>query len=425
MSPETWSNILYTYGPFAILVFLVIVIERKVRLAWKQSDKNNAGEQTFFRRLYGVTWVVIFCATVCCIYAWWQINLSRRPQITGRIENLPNTELVSTTCADLFLHKNPKGGGYSDYDLLLINKDHKQWADGAKVKFIIQTPNSNSEEEDLIEYSLLIRSAFYRTGVVLRRSEKGLILDHDGKETELEGRPLSINTVPAVAQLEPTDSTWSLIPTAHAQTKGAQQQTQQGFSSYELMAGLESPDAIVRRKTRYQLSIQDQHLALPLINDILKDGASSYRLRIGALVALNNMPNLPAQSLYPETIRAIQNSINDPDEVLRNEALALAKKYKLIPVTIYEHEDFTGRSQAYGPGTYRYDQLRLGSLPNDSASSVSVARGFRVRLCDNEGGGKGSGLCETFGAGTYKLGGGPGALGDKVSFIEVFAVKEN
>jgi hypothetical protein len=143
------------------------------------------------------------------------------------------------------------------------------------------------------------------------------------------------------------------------------------------------------------------------------------------LVALNNMPNLPAQSLYPETITAIQNSINDPDEVLRNEALALAKRYKLIPVTIYENQDFTGRSQAYGPGTYRYDQLRLGSLPNDSASSLSVARGFRVRLCDNEGGGKGSGLCETLGAGTYKLGGGPGGLGDKVSFIEVFTVKEN
>lgn len=424
MSPETWSNILYTYGPFAILVFLVIVIERRVRLAWKQSDQSNQRDQTFFRRLYGVTWVVIFAATVCCVYAWWQINLSRRPQITGRIENLPNTELVSTTCADLYLHKNPKGGGYSDYDLLLINKDHKQWSDGAKVKFIIQTPNPNSEEENLIEYSLLIRSAFYRTGVVLRRSEKGLILDHDGQETVLEGRRLSINTVPAVAQIEPTESTWSLIPTAHAQTKGAQQ-TQQGFSPYELMAGLESPDAIVRRKTRYQLSIQDQELALPWINGVLKDEGSSYRLRIGVLVALNNMPNLPVQSLLPETITAIQTSINDPDETLRNEALGLANKYQLIPVTIYEDENFAGRSQAYGPGVYRYDEGRLGSLPNDSASSLRVSKGFSVRLCENEGDGKGSGMCQTLGAGDYNLGWGPRSVGDKVSYIEVYALREN
>jgi hypothetical protein len=134
------------------------------------------------------------------------------------------------------------------------------------------------------------------------------------------------------------------------------------------------------------------------------------------------MPNLLAESLLPATIRAIQTSLNDPDDTLRNEALGLAQKYKLIPVIVYADFDFTGKSQAYGPGIYRADKERLGSLPNDSASSVRVAKGFAVRLCENEGDGKGSGVCETKGPGSYHLSWGPKSVADKVSFIQVFTL---
>jgi hypothetical protein len=116
--------------------------------------------------------------------------------------------------------------------------------------------------------------------------------------------------------------------------------------------------------------------------------------------------------------------LNDPDDTLRNEALGLAKKYKLIPVIVYEDFDFTGRSQAYGPGTYRADKAQLGSLPNDSASSIRIAKGFGVRLCENEGNGKGGGLCITKGPGSYTLPWGPESVGDKVSFIQVFTLKK-
>ena len=416
MSAETWSNILYTYGPNALLIFSVYVIERRVRFAWRQADKSNKREQTLFQVLYGLTWVVIFGVAFCSVYAWWLINLGRRPQITGRIESLPNNEILGTTFADLYLHKNPKGGSYSDYDLLMINRDNKQWADGAKVKFTIQTPNPNSKEDDLYEYELPILSEFYKTGMTLRRREHKLILDHNGQEKELQGRPLTENQLPTANLIEPT---WSLFPTAYAQTD-----QRPAFSSYDFMIGLESPDAIVRRQTRYALSLQDQAVAIPWIDSVLKDKSSSYRLRLGVLVALNNMPNLPAESLLPATIAAIQNTLNDPDEALRNEALSLAKKYKLIPVVVYEHINFTGKSQAYGPGIYRYDKARLGSLPNDSASSLRVAKGFSVRLCENEGDGKGSGLCETRRAGNFNLPWGAGSVADKVSFIQVFTQKK-
>ncbi len=432
MSPETWSSLLYTYGPNAVLILLIFVIERQVRSAWRKADNNNRREQTFFLSLYGLTWVVIFGVAFFSIYAWWLINLSRRPQITGTIENLPNVEILGTSFADLYLHKNPKGGGYSDYDLLLINKDQKQWADGAKVKLTIQAPRANSRDDDLYEYELPIRSEFYKTGVCLKRRQNKLYLDHNNQETELPGGLLPSNALPSGTQLSnaaPTStlmkSAWDLIPTAYAQEKQYNKSMKSEFSSYEFTVGLESPDAIVRRKTRYALSLQDQHVAIPWIEGVLKDKASSYRLRLGVLVALNNMPNLHAEALLPATITAIQSSLNDPDDALRNEALGLAKKYDLIPVIVYEHFDFTGRSQAYGPGTYRADKAQLGSLPDDSASSVRVAKGFGVRLCENAGDGNGGGLCETKGPGNYNLSSTKRNVADKVSFIHVFTVTTN
>ena len=431
MNPETWSNLLYTYGPYAILIFMVGVIARQVYSAWQKADSNNKRQQTFFLLLNGMTWLMIFGVVIFSIYAWSIINLSRRPQIEGIIENLPNVEILSTTVADLYLHKNPKGGGYSDYDLLLINKDNKQWANGSKVKLTIQAPRPNSRDDDLYEYELPIRSDFYKTKICLKRRQNKLFLDLDNKETELAGGLLQSNELPSEVQssvAKPASNlktaAWDLIPTAYAQTEQFAKAAKPAFSSYEFTVGLESPDAIVRRKTRYALSVQDQSVVIPWIDSVLKDKASSYRLRLGVLVALNHMPNLRTESLLPATIAAIQNSLNDPDDALRNEALGLATRYKLIPVTVYEHVNFTGQSQAYGPGTYRADKAQLGSLPDDSASSVIVADGFGVLLCDNEGDGKGSGICERLGPGHHNLPWGPKGVADKVSFIQVFSVKK-
>jgi hypothetical protein len=430
MSPETWSNLLYTYGPYAILILLVGVIARQVYSGWQKADVNNKRQQTFFLLLNGMTWLMIFAVVVFSIYAWSVVNLSRRPQIEGTIENLSNVEILGTTSADLFLHKKPKGGGYSDYDLLLINKEQKPFADGVKVKLIIQAPRPNSRDDDLYEYELPIRSDYYKSGVCLKRRQNKLYLDHNNQETELLGGLLQSDALPSEVQsrvVTPNstliNAVWNLVPTAYAQAEQYAKPAKPSFSSYEFTVGLESPDAIVRRKTRYALSIQDQNVAIPWIDSVLKDKASSYRLRLGVMVALNNMPNLHAESLLPATKTAIQNSLNDPDDTLRNEALGLAKRYKLIPVIVYEHFDFSGRSQAYGPGIYRADKAQLGSLPNDSASSVSIAEGFGIRLCENEGNGNGGGMCETLvKPGNQSLSWGPKGVADKVSFIQVFSL---
>ena len=72
-------------------------------------------------------------------------------------------------------------------------------------------------------------------------------------------------------------------------------------------------------------------------------------------------------------------------------------------VILYSNRGQSGNQQSFNVGTYRNDQGQLNQIGNDSASSVFVSPGYRVRVCENEGGGNGSGKCEEFGAGSYNL----------------------
>lgn len=404
---EAWVKLLYTYGPFAILILLVFVTERKSRTAMKEATKRDEKALT---AVYVLNWVAIFGLVTYSVYAWKQINIDRKPTIRGTIENLSNLQTLGTTSADLYLRKIPKSNSYSDYEWLLINKD-KRWDDGAKIRFTIQAPKPDSKDDDLFEYELPIQSDFYDNGVLLRHKQGKLFLDHAGEEKELQGGVLPGNTQPLSARVEPS---WELFPIAYAAT------VQKSFSTYDLSIGLESPDAIIRRKARAELANQDQAVALPWIDGVLKDQKSSSLLRIGVMFALNNMPNVRGESLKPSTIAAIQSALNDSDQTLRNEALSLAKRYNLVPATVYEHINYSGKSQGFGLGRYSANKSQFGSLSNDSASSVRIARGFKIRLCDSEGNGSGGGRCEEKGEGSYPLRAGIfGGVGDKVSFIEV------
>jgi hypothetical protein len=413
MSAETWAKILYTYGPFAILVFLVVVIERTLYTRWRAANQNNHPQQTAFLALYAVTWCVILGVAIYSIYVWKRINIDKRPQISGKVENLSNLESLGTTAADLYLHKNPKGGVYSDYDLLLVSKD-KRWDDGAIVSFTIQTPpRPGNQDGDVYEYDLPIQASFYDTGVVLKRKRGKLFLASGGQEKELHGELLAPNAVPTT-EGETTSSKLEfpgLFPAVYAQEMPTQSTSIQDFS-----VGLESPDAVVRRKTRAALAKQNPLVAVPWIENVLDDPKSSYRLKLGVLVALNQMADVPAERLRESTLKVIQTTLCDSDDTLRNEAYSYLQKNKALPVVLFEHANESGKSQGFGPCKYRADKGQFWKLPNDSASSLIIAKGFAARLCESEGSqGTGAGRCETYREGSRNLTG----LSDRVSFVDV------
>jgi hypothetical protein len=73
-------------------------------------------------------------------------------------------------------------------------------------------------------------------------------------------------------------------------------------------------------------------------------------------------------------------------------------------VTIFESKNQAGKSSTFGVGTYRADYGPIKAIGNDTASSIIVENGYRVKICQNEGNNnQGSGNCEEYGAGNYNL----------------------
>src|SRR4051794_19773912 len=107
------------------------------------------------------------------------------------------------------------------------------------------------------------------------------------------------------------------------------------------------------------------------------------------------MADVRGELLRPKTLAALQTMLCDSDDTLRNEAYSYLQKYGLLPVVLYEHVNEGGRSQGFGPCTYRADKGQFWKLPNDTASSVKVGKGYTVRVCEDEGAlGTGAGRCE-------------------------------
>jgi hypothetical protein len=397
---EAWVKLLYTYGPFAILIFFVFVTERKTRAAKNEATRDEKSKLII---LYLLNWVVIFGLVIFSLYAWSRINLGDELEIRGRIENLSGKEIVvvSTSVAKLYLHRAYTLPGRADYFWRLVGS--QRFSEGEKITIVF---DPNIGESFITNNELTIKSDYYQKEVRLRYggSENKLYVDENGTMVPLPQSQQTIAETPAPP--------WSFFSTV-AYAQGS-------FQGDAFANSLESPDPVIRRNARSDLAKQGGN-AIPWINEVLSYSNTSYRLKIGVIIALNHMSNLNAGMFQPAAIANIQAAAFEKDDALRNESLSLLQKLRIsFPVTVYEHVAFVGRNQGFIPGRYRADYGQLGRLPNDSASSLRVQRGYRVRLCENEGNGAGSGKCQEFKAGSWALRWTrTSGVADRVSFIEV------
>jgi hypothetical protein len=87
----------------------------------------------------------------------------------------------------------------------------------------------------------------------------------------------------------------------------------------------------------------------------------------------------------------------------------------VAPVVIYEQKNWGGRSQVFRPGMYRSFRGEFGKINDNQAMSIIVAKGYRARLCSDEGlSFRGSGDCEIQEEGKHNL-----RFANSISFIEV------
>ena len=80
---ETWVKLLFTYGPFALLILLIFVVERKV---WGEVRCPDNKAPVHF--VYGATWVAIFLTCGVIVWVWVHNNVSQgytviRGSLTG------------------------------------------------------------------------------------------------------------------------------------------------------------------------------------------------------------------------------------------------------------------------------------------------------------------------------------------------------
>lgn len=313
MGFESWIKLLYTYGPFALLVFFVFVAERKARTALKETSEASLGTRRTLLGIYGATWGAIFGLVVFAMIVWYQINLPSETSMYGTFGKLEGSETVASDTDKLFLHRNYEDGkGRFHYEWRLITP--RKLPDSAKVRLTFD--RSQPQSEWVRDYELTVRSSFYDSEVrlVFDREHEKLLLKHDGKEEEL----VPLNKLAAVDSRQARSF---LIGTAYAQGP---------FSASEFTKRLESNDPIIRRDARKDLAAQGQ-AALPWIQAVLTDGQSSYRLRLGIIVAMNQMSDLPTHQLSQAVIDAIADASVHPDPTLRAEASRLLKKIRQPP----------------------------------------------------------------------------------------------
>lgn len=418
MGIETWPKLLFTYGPFAILVLLIFVTERKSRLALKEASPD---EKRTLVVVYLLNWVAIFALVGFSSYVWFRVNVDQEITIRGKIENLTGIEAVTST-AKMYVRSIYLAPGRADYEWRLIGDN--RWPEGERINFTFN-PDSCSKTNDsaISDFTLTVKPDYYGHDVLIvyKPAENKMVVQYDNKEEEL---PRSTRLI-APLKTAAAGPVWpELLPVAHAQT---------AFPADGFAKSLESPDVAIRRAARADLATRGA-AALPWIEQVLADPASSYRLRLGVIVALDNMPSLNASSLRPETAEAIRKAAADTDEAMRDEAASLLSKYGAAlaksaqsanaPVVVFEDIDFNGRSQAFQPGKYRADKEQFGNLRNDSASSLRVAQGYFAQLCEDVINGAGGGHCQVFGPGSYQFKGTKyGALSDRVSYIYVYNVE--
>jgi hypothetical protein len=308
-----WSHLLYDLGPFALIVFFALVT-----LPISRRELANRPSSRVHETIYSVNWMFVFILGVVLTAVWIYLHVWRAAELHGEIRNLPDRFVVSNdkdSQIDLFTQRRDSKHGLTFYNWLALSTHPLEV--GSTVPIVIY--DGTNDKASGSELKLIVQKVSYDQGVIIEyhpQKHKFSLLQGD-KSTDLE-----------VENLDSSDSTsnlgpdyfprqFSILPIVHAEP-------QQDMATISVR--LDSPDPITRRDARHELA-QNESASLSFIDSVLSDPTSTYRLKLGVIVALNLMPAVPLEaSLSVPSLVFILRSIGSEDSNLRNEARKFLQK---------------------------------------------------------------------------------------------------
>jgi hypothetical protein len=91
--PTSWPALLFQYGPFAIMVFLLvyaIAVAHRNRV-WAK-DSGDRIDRRLSQTIYGVVWLLFFGCTIFAGVVWMRFNLPDLDLIKGDLETVGQVE---------------------------------------------------------------------------------------------------------------------------------------------------------------------------------------------------------------------------------------------------------------------------------------------------------------------------------------------
>jgi hypothetical protein len=304
---ETWAKLLFTYGPFGLIVLFIFVLEVKARAQMKDTGAKSARVV-----IYVLTWMSIFALGTVVVVAWMKMNLVNEASIRGHLTGLSVSDSIETPFEHMYLRRAYSDSSHTRYDFDWMIVTPRKLENQFPIKIYLD--QSTADHEDLTIYELPISPDFYQPGreIDLRydRSHRALSLrDASGRAIPLK---VASDSLQGQAQNDrPSFFRAGFITKVLAQSRP---------DLRSLSNRLEADDSIIRTQARVDLASMGPSAA-SFMETTLSNPGSSYRLKLGVISALNAMSQRNINvALSPVAVCGIARAAGDADLALRSQA---------------------------------------------------------------------------------------------------------
>jgi hypothetical protein len=310
---QNWIEWLKDFGPFALLPFTVLVIER---LAVKRAHDNKLPEGVR-KRVYATAWIMIFilCGLVVC---FWYLRLPapKEAMLRGKITGLAARNTFRASGPEManvrvFTYRDPQQTDQLFWRTFSVDP----LAESDSLTFLIDS--STPDTEETLRFYFPTKKQYYDPSMDLH-----FVFDPGKKQlTRINGpsAPDALKGETVVVDVSPATRDLPRLPwfgTVWAQSAPSVAVT---------IANLESNDPLIRLTARKQLASHGS-AAVNAMDRALSAPGATYRTKLGVIVAANQMSGFRQEQFGPSAWCAVWDSAQTGDVTLKSQANLLLRK---------------------------------------------------------------------------------------------------